>query len=61
MRRAGKVTLPSVAQLTQQLLAKSDHTAGPPDAVQDQSSRVRTVFFFDPNGILVQFDERSEG
>ena len=50
-------TVPSVAQLTQQLLAKGYHTAGPPDAFQDQSGRVRTVFFFDPDGILVQFDE----
>jgi hypothetical protein len=61
MQRAGKVTLPSVAKLSQQVLAKSYQTAAPPDAFQDQSSRVRTVFFCDPNGILVQFDERSEG
>ena len=54
-------TVPSVAQLTQQLLAKGYHTAGPPDAFQDQSGRVRTVFFFDPDGILVQFDEGSGG
>jgi hypothetical protein len=31
MRRAGKVTLPSVAKLTQQVLAKGYQTAGPPD------------------------------
>ena len=54
-------TVPSVAQLTQQLLAKGYKTAGPPDAFQDQSGRVRTVFFFDPDGILVQFDEGSGG
>src|SRR5262247_4403232 len=48
-------TVPGVAQLTQQLLARGYHTAGPPDAFQDQSGRVRTVFFFDPDGILVQF------
>ena len=53
--------MPSVAQLTQQLLAKGYHTAGPPDAFQDQAGRVRTVFFFDPDGILVQFDEGSGG
>ncbi len=54
-------TVPSVAQLTQQLRAKGYQTSGPPDAFQDQSGRVRTVFFFDPDGILVQFDEGSGG
>ena len=54
-------TVPSVVQLTQQLLAKGYQTSGPPDAFQDQSGRVRTVFFFDPDGILVQFDEGSGG
>ena len=54
-------TVPSVAQLTQQLLAKGYQTSGPPDAFQDQSGRVRTVFFCDPDGILVQFDEGSGG
>src|SRR3989442_9443931 len=54
-------TVPSVAQLTQQLLAKGYQTAGPPDAFQDQAGRIRTVFFFDPDGILVQFDEGSGG
>jgi hypothetical protein len=32
------------------LLAKGYQTAGPPDAFQDQAGRVRTVFFFDPDG-----------
>ena len=54
-------TVPSVTQLTQQLLAKGYQTSGPPDAFQDQAGRVRTVFFFDPDGILVQFDEGSGG
>ena len=54
-------TVPSVAQLTQQLLAKGYKTSGSPDAFQDQSGRVRTVFFCDPDGILVQFDEGSGG
>jgi catechol 2,3-dioxygenase-like lactoylglutathione lyase family enzyme len=51
----------TVTQLTQQLLAKGYQTAGPPDAFQDQAGHVRTVFFFDPDGILVQFDEGSGG
>jgi catechol 2,3-dioxygenase-like lactoylglutathione lyase family enzyme len=54
-------TVPSVARLTQQLLAKGYHTAGPPDAFQDQSGCVRTVLFCDPDGIPVQFDEGSGG
>jgi catechol 2,3-dioxygenase-like lactoylglutathione lyase family enzyme len=54
-------TVPSVAQLTEALLAKGYKTAGPPDAFKDASGRVRTVFFFDPDGILVQFDEGGGG
>jgi glyoxylase I family protein len=54
-------TVPSVARLTEDLLAKGYQTAGPPDAFQDASGRVRTVFFFDPDGILVQFDEGGGG
>jgi catechol 2,3-dioxygenase-like lactoylglutathione lyase family enzyme len=54
-------SVPNVAQLTQQLLAMGYRTAGPPDAFKDQTGRVRTVFFFDPDDILVQFDEGSGG
>jgi catechol 2,3-dioxygenase-like lactoylglutathione lyase family enzyme len=54
-------TVPSVAQLTEELLAMGYQTAGPRDAFQDQTGRVRTVYFFDPVGILVQFDEGSGG
>jgi catechol 2,3-dioxygenase-like lactoylglutathione lyase family enzyme len=54
-------TVPSVPELTQQLLAKGYHTAGPSDAFKDQAGRVRTVFFVDPDGILVQFDEGGGG
>ena len=54
-------TVPSVAQLTEELLAKGYQTAGPPDAFKDASGGIRTVFFFDPDGILVQFDEGGGG
>jgi catechol 2,3-dioxygenase-like lactoylglutathione lyase family enzyme len=54
-------TVSSVAQLTEELLAKGYKTAGPPDAFQDASGRIRTVFFCDPDGILVQFDEGGGG
>src|SRR5256885_16517552 len=54
-------TVPSVAQLTQQLLAQGYKTSGPPDAFQDQAGRIRTVVFFDPDGIPVPFGEGSCG
>ena len=54
-------TVSSVAQLTEALLSKGYKTSGPADAFKDASGRVRTVFFFDPDGILVQFDEGGGG
>jgi catechol 2,3-dioxygenase-like lactoylglutathione lyase family enzyme len=54
-------TVPSVAQLTEELLAKGYKTSGPPDAFKDTLGRICTVFFFDPDGILVQFDEGGGG
>ena len=50
-------TVPSVAQLTQDLQAKGYETSGPVDAFKNERGEVRTVFFLDPDGILVQFDE----
>ena len=52
-------TVPRVAQITKDLLAKGYKTPGPPDAFKYAMGRVSTVFFFDPDGILVQFDEGS--
>ena len=54
-------TVPSVPQLTETLLAKGYKTSGPADAFKDASGHVRTVFFLDPDGILVQFDEGGGG
>ena len=54
-------TVPNVAQLTQELLAKGAQTCGPPDAFKSESGYVRTVFFLDPDGILVQLDEGGGG
>ena len=54
-------TVPNVAELTQDLLAKGVRTCGPADAFKDESGHVRTVFFLDPDGMLVQFDEGSAG
>jgi catechol 2,3-dioxygenase-like lactoylglutathione lyase family enzyme len=53
-------TVPSVDELTKRLLARGAATCGPPDAFQDAQGRIRTVFFRDPDGILVQFDEGLE-
>jgi catechol 2,3-dioxygenase-like lactoylglutathione lyase family enzyme len=53
-------TVPDVEALTQRLLAAGVHTCGPADAFRDTSGHLRTVFFRDPDGILVQFDEGGE-
>jgi catechol 2,3-dioxygenase-like lactoylglutathione lyase family enzyme len=53
-------TVPNVDELTKRLLAHGAQTCGPADAFKDASGRIRTVFFRDPDGILVQFDEGLE-
>ncbi len=55
------MTVPDVDALTQELLAKGAKTHGPPDAFKDAEGRVRTVYFVDPDGMLVQFDEGRGG
>jgi catechol 2,3-dioxygenase-like lactoylglutathione lyase family enzyme len=50
-------TVANVAELTQELLAKGAQTCGPADAFKDGSGHVSTVFFLDPDGMLVQLDE----
>ncbi|MGE3540847.1 MAG: VOC family protein [Candidatus Tectimicrobiota bacterium] len=54
-------TVPNVGALTQRLLAQGVQTCGPADAFRDANGHIRTVFVFDPDGILVQFDEGGEG
>lgn len=54
-------TVPHVEALTQRLLAQGAQTCGPADAFRDATGHIRTVFFRDPDGILVQFDEGGEG
>ena len=53
-------TVPSVEAVTARLLAQGAETCGPADAFRDAGGRIRTVFFRDPDGILVQFDEGAE-
>lgn len=50
-------TVPDVQALTTRLLAQGAQTCGPADAWKGPDGRLRTVFFRDPDGILVQFDE----
>jgi len=54
-------TVPSVSQTTRDLQGKGYRTCGPADAFKDASGHVRTVFFFDPDGMLVQLDEGGRG
>jgi len=54
-------TVPNVEAVTQRLLAQGAQTCGPTDAFRDANGHIRTVFFRDPDGILVQFDEGGEG
>ena len=54
-------TVPNVEKVTQRLLAQGAQTCGPTDAFRDAKGHIRTVFFRDPDGILVQFDEGGEG
>ena len=49
-------TVPDVAALARELLAKGAKICGPPDAFTNPSGPVGSAFFFDPDGILVQFD-----
>jgi glyoxylase I family protein len=53
-------TVPNVDELTTRLLAHGAQTCGPVDAFKDAHGHIRTVFFRDPDGILVQFDEGLE-
>jgi catechol 2,3-dioxygenase-like lactoylglutathione lyase family enzyme len=53
-------TVENVDALTKRLLAQGAETCGPADAFKDAQGRLRTVFFRDPDGILVQFDEGLE-
>lgn len=49
-------SVPDLDSLTQRLLAAGVKTAGPPDIFRESDGVVRSVFVFDPDGMLVQFD-----
>ncbi len=51
-------TVDDLEAFTREMLAKGAKTSGPPDAFRNvMSGRVTSVFFFDPDGVLVQFDQ----
>ena len=50
-------TVSDLEALTTRLLDNQMETCGPVDAFKDANGRIRTVFFRDPDGILVQFDD----
>lgn len=54
-------TVPDVAVVAERLLAHGVPTCGPRDAFPDNSGHMRTVFFRDPDGVIVQFDGGGEG
>ena len=47
----------NVQAYAQELIAKGVSLAGTLEDFTDASGRVRTIFVYDPDGILVQFDE----
>ena len=50
-------TVPNVEVLARELVAKGARTSGPIDAFHDAEGRITTVYFLDPDGMLVQFDQ----
>lgn len=54
-------TVTDVRALADELIAKGVEIAGGIEAFADAQGNVRTFFAFDPDGILVQFDNGIEG
>ena len=50
-----------VKALAEELVAKGVQLAGPMDAFANADGGIRTVFAYDPDGILVQFDSGDGG
>ena len=49
-----------VKALAEELIQKGVQLAAPLDAFSDAQGNVNSLFVFDPDGILVQFDESSK-
>ncbi|HLF04019.1 MAG TPA: VOC family protein [Dehalococcoidia bacterium] len=54
-------TVPDVKALAEELMAKGVKLAGPPDSFRNRQGEVSSIFVYDPDGILVQFDNGSGG
>ena len=54
-------TVRNVNALDGELVSKGVQLAGGVDAFADAQGNVRTIFAFDPDGVLVQFDGGEEG
>ena len=53
-------SVPDVKALAQEMVAKGVTLAGGLEAFTDTQGNVTTIFAYDPDGILVQFDTRTE-
>lgn len=53
-------TVPDLTAFTERMLAAGAEPCGPIDTFRDPSGRVADVFFHDPDGIIVQFDEGTD-
>ena len=54
-------TVPDVKSLASELISKGVELAGPMDGFTNSQGEVSSIFVFDPDGILVQFDSGSGG
>lgn len=50
-------TVPNVEEITQHLLDHGVQSCGPTDTYRDAKGRIKRIYFYDPDGILVQLDE----
>ncbi len=55
------LTVPDVKVLGEELLAKGVKLAGPLDSFRNPRGEVSSIFVYDPDGILVQFDNGGGG
>ena len=54
-------TVPDVKALADELISKGAALAGPMDGFTNASGEVSSIFVYDPDGILVQFDAGAGG
>jgi glyoxylase I family protein len=54
-------TVPDVKALAEELASKGTQLAGPMEGFTNARGQVSSIFVYDPDGILVQFDSGGEG